>query len=65
MDEDIHKRICEILLEEKGLTMDETKITDEEFEDKLKNYIGRKLDEDADPNAMKGLVGEYLALKGE
>lgn len=44
MDEDIHKRICEILLEEKGLAGDETKMTDEEFEDKLKNYIGRKLD---------------------
>lgn len=40
-------------------------MSDEELLDKMKKYIGRKLDQDSDPNAMKAIISEYMHLKGD
>lgn len=39
--------------------------TDDELLSKMKDYIGRKLDQDSDPNAMKGIISEYMHMKGD
>lgn len=40
-------------------------MSDEELLDKMKKYIGRKLDQDSDPNAMKAIISEYMHMKGD
>ena len=39
--------------------------TDDELLSKMKDYISRKLDQDSDPNAMKGIISEYMHMKGD
>lgn len=39
-------------------------MTDEDLLEKMKNYIGRKLDQDSDPVAMKALISEYMQMRG-
>lgn len=34
--------------------------TDDELLSKMKDYIGRKLDQDSDPQAMKAIISEYM-----
>lgn len=38
-------------------------MSDEELLDKMKKYIGRKLDQGSDPNAMKAIISEYMHMK--
>lgn len=40
-------------------------ISDADLERKLKNYIAEKLDEGSDPMAMKGIIAEYMHLRGD
>lgn len=40
-------------------------MSDEELFEKMKKYIGRKLDQDSDPNAMKAIISEYMHMKGD
>lgn len=39
--------------------------TDDELLSKMKDYIGRKLDQDSDPQAMKAIISEYMRMKGD
>lgn len=39
-------------------------MSDEVLLEKMKNYIGRKLDQDSDPTAMKAIISEYMQMKG-
>ena len=32
--------------------------------EKMKKYIGRKLDQDSDPQAMKAIISEHMDLRG-
>lgn len=43
----------------------ESDISDADFERKLKIYIAKKLDEGSDPMAMKGIIAEYMHLRGD
>ena len=33
--------------------------------EKMKKYIGRKLDQDSDPQAMKAINSEYMHMRGD
>ena len=40
-------------------------MTDEDLLEKMKRYIGRKLDQDSDPQAMKAIIFEYMHMRGD
>lgn len=40
-------------------------MTDEDLLEKMKKYIGRKLDQDSDPQAMKAIISEYMHMRGD
>lgn len=40
-------------------------MTDEDLLEKMKKYIGRKLDQDSDPQAMKVIISEYMHMRGD
>ena len=40
-------------------------MTDEDLLEKMKRYIGRKLAQDSDPQAMKAIISEYMHMRGD
>ena len=40
-------------------------MTDEDLLEKMKRYIGRTLDQDSAPQAMKAIISEYMHMRGD